>query len=496
MFKKTIRNRIMSNSVRFNITEKSKPIIMFNIGALFDIPTANFIKGSKGETIINGGLGPITGIVGHGNNFKSTIMHYMALSALNRIYSVIYSSMLTYDTEINISLDRLNHLGYRMEYLPEDLIKSENPLWEITDKSKMSANEWYKKIVEYTKEKTKSKDGKVKLNAFLDPYTRKELEITIPSLAQIDSMSEFEPESTVDVLSGDLDDSSTNTYAMKQGGYKSKLMSQLPRIANSSNTYIMMTAHIGAKINMETGPMAKYNQPTKKLQHIKKDDAVKGVSDKFYFLLNQAYYAHTATVLKNKTTKQAEYPIKDEESFDTDLNLVKLTFMRNKNGGSGNTIELVVSQIDGVLPTLTEFHHIKTNDRYGLDGSNINYHLSLYPDVNLTRTNVRSKIDLDEKLRRAINITSELLQLKKHHPTLVRSGVYCTPSELYNDIKELGYDWDILLSTRGWWAIDNYSEDLDPYLSTLDLLYMRKGTYIPYWYPDKDKIKKVDNEKK
>ena len=30
--------------------------------------------------------GPITAIVGTGNNFKSTIMHYMMLSAANRVF--------------------------------------------------------------------------------------------------------------------------------------------------------------------------------------------------------------------------------------------------------------------------------------------------------------------------------------------------------------------------------------------------------------------------
>ena len=56
----------------------------------------------------------------------------------------------------------------------------------------------------------------------------------------------------------------------------------------------------------------------------------------------------------------------------------------------------------------------------------------------------------------------------------------CSPKELYEDIKKLGYDWNVLLNTRGYWTIDQYTNPV-PYLSTVDLLRMRKGLYEPYW---------------
>ena len=58
--------------------------------------------------------------------------------------------------------------------------------------------------------------------------------------------------------------------------------------------------------------------------------------------------------------------------------------------------------------------------------------------------------------------------------------LWCTPQELYKDIKEQGYDWDQLLSTRGYWMFDN-DKQATPYLSTLDLLRMRKKLYKPHW---------------
>ena len=70
------------------------------------------------------------------------------------------------------------------------------------------------------------------------------------------------------------------------------------------------------------------------------------------------------------------------------------------------------------------------------------------------------------------------------------SSIWCTPAELYQDLKDMGYDWDKLLDTRGYWLINQYDKDNVPYLHTVDLLKMRKGLYHPWWYDKKDLKKK------
>lgn len=480
--------------LKFNLTEKTTPKIMINIGALLDVPTAAIVRGRKGESIFNGGLGNATGVAGAGNNFKSSLIHYMMLSAANRVVEGIgATAMTTYDTECNIVLDRLNYLASKFEYLPDDITSNENICWEVTDKDKMPANKWMVEINKYIEDKVKDKSINVKVECFTDPYTKKELEMNIPTFVEIDSLTEFEPESTMEMLSTDLDTSDSNTYAMKQGLFKTKVLSTLPTMANRSNTYFLVTAHIGQKIDMATGP-AKYQQPTKSLQFLKAGDALKGVSTKFTFLMNNAWFANTASLLTNQTTKLAEYPRNGEDEQKTDLNTVKLTQLRGKNGGSGFTLELVVSQTEGVLPSLTEFHFIKENGRFGISGNNTNYHLDLLPNVNLSRTTVRSKIDSDPLLRRALNLTSELLQCKIFQPSILLDGLFCTPQELYEDIKKLGYDWDILLRTRGYWTINQYTNKV-PFLSIVDLLRMRKEQYFPYFLKE-DKTLKDEYETK
>lgn len=466
----------------FKPSKKTKPKILVNIGCLMDIPLSALITGNKGETIINGGLNYATGVVGAGNTFKSTILHYMALSAANRISASKKAYISTYDTEVNISLDRLNDMAAPFEYIDDDPTTSETEQWTITDKANMAGDEWATEMKQYTVEKSKNKKEIITYECFTDPYTKQPLKTLLPSFIEIDSLTEFESETTQEMIDKSAkDDSSTNMLYMRQGMFKTKFLASIPRLAVPSGTYFLMTAHIGDEYDMASGP-AKYNVPTKKLQHLKSGDKIKGVSGKFFFLMTSAWNAVSSRVLKNQTTKLAEYPRNRDEANETDLNIVSLKQLRSKTGSSGYIIDVIVSQDEGVLPTLSEFHYIKTRGKFGIEGSDRSYNIVFMPDVKLSRTTVRGKIDGNYKLRRAINISAELHQLKTYHNRYLKAyGIDCSPEELYKDLKEQGYDWSVLLDTRGWHTPNNYSKDLKPYLSTIDLLKLRKGIYKPYW---------------
>jgi len=83
---------------------------------------------------------------------------------------------------------------------------------------------------------------------------------------------------------------------------------------------------------------------------------------------------------------------------------------------------------------LLKFHYIKENSRFGLDGTLVNYNLTLYPEEKLGRTTVRESIDNDPLLRRAIKITSDLLQMKQIYKVLKNDnkeyGLIPEPKEL------------------------------------------------------------------
>jgi hypothetical protein len=57
--------------------------------------------------------------------------------------------------------------------------------------------------------------------------------------------------------------------------------------------------------------------------------------------------------------------------------------------------------------------------------------------------------------------------------------LYCTPDILFDDIKKLGYSWDEILDTTNKWSFLDDEDKKQNYLSTLDLLRMRKELYKP-----------------
>lgn len=477
----------MSNfNLQANFTQIPNVKFSYSLECLMDIPTGRYEIGKYGESILNGGLGNITGIVGIGNNFKSTIMHYMMLTAMSRFGG---SAANTYDTEINISENRAKALASNVRELNnEDIIN--NGRWKITDKTAYFGNEWFEALKEFMTAKIDNAKSITKLSPFLARDGKTQLPMLIPTFSEIDSLTKFTTSSS-DTMQDDneLGDSGANTLYMKEGQAKKRMLSYLPKPVQQSNNYMLISAHVGKNIPMD--PRA---APVKKLQFLKNNDTLKGVTDDFTFLTTNCWQCQNATPLFNDTTKGPEYPRHKEDNMkgDTDLFLVTLVQLRSKTGPSGLIMQIIVSQQEGVLPGLTEFHYIKVNDRFGLCGSQQNYALDLLPDVSLSRTTVRGKLEENAQLRRAMTITSEMCQMKYLWHDLP-DGLLITPKELYDRLKEIGYDWSVLLGTRGWWTFDNDSKDKIPFLSTMDLLNMAKkeNPYIPYWLTEEQKAKLV-----
>ncbi len=457
--------------------------VAYNIGCLFDIPTGSYLIGQYGESIFNGGMCSFTGIVGIGNSFKSLIMHYMTITVMARFPE---SAASTYDTEINISKDRLRSLADQyLELRGFENNPIENGRWTITDKSIYYANEWYEQQKDYMKSKLANRAKLLRATPFLTKV-RKLFMSMVPTITQVDSFTKFETEDVADMKdSNELGTSGANTSYMKQGASKARFLSDLPKMIALHDNPILMTAHVGKTIAMD--PRA---APVKKLGYLKNGDTIKGVSDDFLFLTSQCWQTLNAAPYLNDTTKGPEYPedTSDSGKGDTDLILLTLLQLRSKTGRSGLVMQILASQEKGLLAGLSEFHYIKSCDRFGLGGNVQNYYLELLPEVKLSRTVVRGKLDRDPVLRRAVNITSEMCQMFALWSNI--QPYVCTPKELYDDLIKMGYDWNILLNTRGWWTFDNDKQPV-PFLSTMDLLKMRKGEYHPYWLSDDKKTIKT-----
>lgn len=468
----------MEFKTKFNQGPIIKP--MFNIGALLDIPTGNWVTGLHGESILNGGLGYITGMVGIGNNFKSTILHYMMLSAFGRVCEAYKTNMMTYDTEVNIHENRLLELTKRIPAFKDSNVIDDKS-WVITDKTVYSGDKYFDLLKEDLEQKTKNAKDYTVATPFPDRDGKSPFKMLLPTFGEVDSLTEFQSKSELKMLDeNSLGDAGANTFHMRSGLIKHRFLMEIPQLAGSAYYYIGITGQLGKDIAIPSGSggMA---VPVKKLQYLKYGDKMKGVTDKFSFATNNCWHAYNASPLINQSTKEPEYP-NDLGSFsgDTDLNLVSLKMLRSKSGPTGYGIDLIVSQREGVLPELSEFHFIKTLDRYGISGTLQHYALDLYPSCKLQRTTVRNKIDTDPFLRRAINITAELCEMKYFMPHVE----ILEPKVLYDTLEKKGYDWKQLLATRGYWTLNNETHPV-PFLSTLDLVNMAMDKYKPYWMKEK-----------
>lgn len=472
-----------------NIVPASPVKALINIGACLDVPTGVWVKGINGESIMLGGFGPITGITGIGNSYKSTIMHYMTLCAASRMLSTSYTHIETYDTEMNISEDRLRHLASPFpEFTGKDL--TNDGTWNITDTTVYYGNKWFEEWKGYNKTKMDLGDKLLVSTPFLD-RNKQQLKIILPTFVQVDSFSRFETEDVAKMQQeNELGDSGGNMMHMRQGLSKMRFLSEAPIICGKTSSWMILSAHLGKENAIATGPYAP--QPQKKLNTMRQGDKIKGVTDQFFFLTNNFWSTTAVSKLAHKDTKDPYFP-KDKYDHtvegECDLNLVDMTLLRGKFGASGIVIPLAVSQQDGVLSSLTEYLWIKEANKFGIEGNDQNYSLTLMPNVKLSRTTIRSKMDADPKLRRAMNITAEICQTRQFHRQF--NPEFLDMKKIFDGVRERGYDWDFILEkTRGWWTVNNDTHPLY-FLSSKDLVDMSIGAYHPYWLEDDKKtIKK------
>lgn len=463
----------------FDRVEDYRPVL--NVGGLLDIPTGHYITGPNGESILLGGLSTLTGIGGRGNTFKTTIMLFMFLRAMDRYRG----EGMVYDTEMTLSHNRIQQIADEVfENLTIDDVSPTSPNFVLTDKTKYSGNQIFDLVKAQLKDHKNDKD--VKVTFPVRDTEGNKIRVPLPVLWAIDSFSQFSTESQEKLQEGDIGSSSRNIEAARDGMAKNQFIMELPGVLAKNGAFGFLSAHVGDEVQIDA-----FDPPSKKLAHMKQGIKFKNVPEKFTFLTNNCWYAYKSEPLVNNNTKGPEFPRDGDDNMknDPDLMVVYLTTVRGKGGMSGFTLPMVVSQKEGMLPSLSEFYYIKAMERFGLGGNQQRYHLELYPEVTMQRTTVRSKINEDPKIRRALEITSELCQMKHLWIGEEDHDLVCEPGVLYEDLKKAGYDWDILLDTRGYWVFEEQQKQQSkPFLSTKDLLRMRRGEYHPYWY-DKRKSK-------
>jgi hypothetical protein len=455
------------------------------VGGLMDIPLGRYHKGKYGDNLLSGGstLFNLTG--GRGNTFKTALTLGQELTVLDRYEN---SDLLLYDAELTLGWDRIEDL---VSFYPN--IDFNNAVEDgriiLTSAGEYMGEGIWNVITEKSKERAKNFKRIAIESPFLD---RKGNPIKMLSFSQffIDSISQLDFTMIQDMHDKhDVDDGKAQTDNMRSSGIKSRMIQQIPYVAAKGGIYFAMTSHVGDEIKIDPYAPAK-----QLLAHVKKGLKFKNTPEKASFLSSVTWYISLAEVIAH-SDKTPLYPALglDKLVNDTDLQRLHIINARSKHGPAGHTVTQIISQTEGRKRSLSEWDYLKTRkDKFGLagpEGISKEYRLDLLPDLLIKRKEVRDLCDNDLKLQRALEITSEMSQIYEYWVDFPRARMV-SPKLMYSKLKEMGYDWDLLLTTRGYWTHDQYTNPVKP-LSTMDLIEMYHGEYIPWWYPNKDKIKKV-----
>ncbi len=463
--------------------------VRINTGTLLDIPSGEYLRGKHGEFICNGGIPNITGIVARPNQFKTALLTDLISNA-----HFFYGGNITiYDSDASQQTSRINHLYEQTTGSDIDLVNSGDLL--LIDNTVAQGEEFH----QITRTELKRIAGN-KGNKFNTPFLNYDdsfITVKMPQFVAIDTMTAL----PIDTIAEKQDkhqagDAKRNTEDMTKGKVKSQIISEMPALANACGAKFIMTAQLRDIIQMDPN-----SPPKKKLATLRADLNIAGVPSVFYEQTNQLWCILSTSPLLNDADGSPDYPSQKmgmslgknkKTAKDRDLTEIEISALRGKGGMSGVPIYLVGTQTDGIKNHLSRWHYLRrysddtTKKPYGAEGSNVGWYLSIYPDVKFTRITVNDTISDDAKLRRALEITSDIHQILYSMRAFPRELI-CDPKTLYDDIKALGYDWNkILEETRGVWLFgDGDLKTMSPEakwpLSTADLLNIRAGHYIPYW---------------
>jgi hypothetical protein len=462
---------------------------IFNTGMLVDIPTGGYVRGLRGENVLIGGHGITFSITGEGNSFKTDQMLAGSLQILDRIPC---ASLLLYDTENSFKYARFKSRTKTLESFKDfDFIAEgykERPRIMLVKKSDISGDAFIEKLKEIGKARLKDKSEWVHMP--VGDCNGNPVRMLKPLIVMIDTLSHFSVSSVDDniVDKSEIGGSGANMLFMRDGAAKTQLILQIPTICAKYGIHVFMSAHIGSFIKID-----QYAPGPIKLNFGKAGTKHKGVPEKF-MQLNE----HLIEITNNKPLltkeKLPKYPVlESDREKGNDLFMTAGYNTRNKGGPSGIYFPFIYSQAEGLKRGLTMFDYLCViGNWFGIDtnGNKSNYGLDLCPGGRYMRTTIREACDHKDMLR-ALEITVEMYQMRILWRKETDELYNIEPAVLRNKVEELGYNWETLLNTRGYYVpLEDEAEAGDkmlPFLSTLDLLEMAQGTYHPYWL-EKDKV--------
>lgn len=424
-----------------NIVKRSENPVTFvpyiNTGTLFDMATGKFRTGCGNTFVLDGGISSCMGISGRAQTYKSGIAG-----------SLVANAMLVHPQAEALIFDSENTISGPERY--DDFTPVSNPISDrigFYNSTTTNLTDFYDKIKQIADAKLANKKDYIVESPFKDIDGRP-IKVWIPTFVLIDSFSRARSNKGDDQFDkNSVDDSAMNTFYLYDGGVKSRIMNDLPTRAAKAGIYVIMTAHVGDKMDLD-----QYNPSPKQLQYMKNSDRMKNVGSNFEFLTTALLQTNKATVLQD-SNKHCLYPT--ASSTDSEVNQVDTTLVRCKNNSAGVQIPYVLSQNQGILKNVTNFQLLRNCKNFGMNvkGNNQGFSPLLLPDLTLTRNNIRDTFDNNYRAARAVELISHLCFIQNYWSTYRMPEFVHTPidkfAELLTHNEKMSVD-RVLESTSVW----------------------------------------------
>lgn len=462
---------------------------LYNTGTFMDIFTGCYVKTSRGNHLLNGGIGYVFSVVGPGNCFKTDEILFpvfLVLAYNKRARCIIY------DTENSLTTERIYRIAARCGMTIEQLgLNGDDPLVRLIQAADIIGDNFVELIRNMREMKIAARKAIEVKMPFRDTHGA-HYKVMPPTFVPFDSLSAFTT-STIQadtVESNKIGESGANTQFMRDGAAKTQLILNFLNLTVSADIFVPMTAHVGGTIEM-----GMYAPKPAKLTFQSNGKKMKGVPEKFSFI-NNYLMEITSSSLCVGDDKAPKFPLSAVDKIKgNDLLEVTGIATRNKSGPSGVISTCIFSQSAGMCYELQIINYLREVGKkmgrdgagFGLRGNLQTYELVFLPGVKMGRTTVRAAIEGVRERFQPLVLTQHLLQVKQAWRGY--EEWFLEPEEIYEKIIALGYDWDKLMNTRFYWV---YEEEMDrvgelPELSARDLCEIAHGRYHPYFLAEDKK---------
>ena len=440
--------------------KESKDVPSFNTDTLYDLSSGEFKKGIDGKWYLTGGLSQhINSIAGPTGVFKSTIANALFMRTMS-IYHDTYG--IVFDTEHSLDKDKERAYSMAEQLRPDNL--EDRIKW--IGSSEYTLGNFTELINSICRKREANKKEYIVETPFIDRLTGNALVIWKPFFVFIDSFTELtssiEDKVLFDEKAKGIDDDNVNTLAMKDANKKTIFLHLMCRLCRKYGIVLLSTGHYGKTMNLNI-----YDPTPKETIFSKQDWKIKGCGPK-YTLLSSTLIKISASLLLD-SNKEAMYggsgnvPAKD-------LIEVMLFIEKCKMQNAGIMTPLVASQSEGLMIDLTNYHYLRTNDYYGLNGSKQKQQVALLPDVTISRNTVKELAANSYQLSRALEITAQYCYIKNNWNTSTLPFDFSlTPQQVYEKLlgNKAKIKMEDILNSRGYWTYLPHDRE---YMSLFDIL--------------------------